>query len=171
MTPGYLDALEGVTIADLGPSSRVLIWAFRDVASGRGCDARLVMGLSSVVEPGCALACAQALRTWQQAVSESSRRDLAFGGLPHRGVTWDEIALLTMIAAGSSSQIAYAIWWRRLGCAGAPAHRLQAIAVAKFLKLPGETTLFPGVTDAIVPRHEPEAMAQARAPGSPRAGD
>ena len=46
MIPGYLDALEGVTISDVGPSSRVLIWAFRNIASGRGCDARLAMGLS-----------------------------------------------------------------------------------------------------------------------------
>lgn len=62
MIPGYLDALEGVNIGDVGPSSRVLIWAFRNIALGRGCDARLAMGLSSVVAPGSALECAQAVR-------------------------------------------------------------------------------------------------------------
>lgn len=85
MIPGYLDALEGVTIGDVGPSSRVLIWAFRNIASGRGCDARLAMGLSSVAEPGSALECAQAVRGWLDAVREGSGRDFAFGGLPHRG--------------------------------------------------------------------------------------
>jgi hypothetical protein len=168
MIPGYLDALEGVTIGDVGPSSRVLIWAFRNIASGRGCDARLAMGLSSVVEPGCALECAQAVRGWLNAVMESSGRDFAFGGLPHRGVTWDEIGLLTMIAAGARNQIAYAIWWRRMGGHGAPLQRLQAIAIAEFLKLHGERIHIPGVTDVIVPRHEPEALSQARAPDAPR---
>lgn len=166
MIPGYLDALEGVTISDVGPSSRVLIWAFRNIASGRGCDARLAMGLSSVAAPGSALECAQAVRGWLDAVRESSGREFAFGGLPHRGVTWDEIGLLTMIAAGARNQIAYAIWWRRMGGQGAPLQRLQAIAIAEFLKLHGETLHIPGVTDAIVPRHEPEALADA-----PRAGE
>lgn len=166
MIPGYLDALEGLTIGDVGPSSRVLIWALRNIASGRGCDARLAMGLSSVVEPGSALDCAQALRGWLDAVTESSRRDLAFGGVPHRGVTWDEIGLLTMIAAGARNQVAYALWWRRMGCAGAPLQRLHAISIAEFLKLHGEAPLIPGVTDAIVPRHEPEARSQA-----PQAGE
>ena len=73
MIPGYLDALEGVTISDVGPSSRVLIWAFRNIASGRGCDARLAMGLSSVAAPGSALECAQAVRGWLAEVGTPER--------------------------------------------------------------------------------------------------
>lgn len=73
-----------------------------------------------------------------------------------------------MIAAGASNQIAYAIWWRRMGGQGAPLMRLQAIAIAEFLKLHGETLHIPGVTDTIAPRHEPEALSQARTPDAPR---
>lgn len=168
---GGSDVLEDVTIGDVGPSSRVLIWAFRNIASGRRCDARLAMGLSSVVEPGSALDCARAVRVWLNTVREASKRDLCFGGLPHRGLTWDEIALLTTIAAGAGSAVAYAIWWRRLGCEGVPVQRLPAITIAELLKLRREIPKIPGVTAPVAPRHEPEVHAQARTPDTPRAGE
>ncbi len=162
------EILDDVSIGDLGPSSRVLIWAFRNVASGRGCDARLAMGLSSVVEPGLALECARAVHVWFNRVSEESRRDLRLGGCPHRGLTWDEIALLTTIAAGAGNAVAYALWWRRLGCEGVPVQRLTAVAIAEFLKLRGEAPRIPGVTAPAAPRHEPEVFAQAPAPDASR---
>lgn len=152
--------IPGVGVADLDPAGHALIWSFRAIACRRVCDARIAMGMSSVLALKQAALSATILRRLWSALHAASPRAIIVGAPPDRGLTWDEAALLSLITTNGSAATRVDVWLRRLGVESVGAAlRRDLSLIAEIFAEHGAAPVIPGVTVKARPRREHEGQA------------
>jgi hypothetical protein len=164
--------IPGIGIVDLDPASRALVWSFRAIACRRVCDARIAMGLSSLVPLKQAALTAAILRRLWEALQTASPRAIQVAAAPDRGLSWDEAALLMLITTDRTQAARIETWWRRLGVDSVgETLRRDLTLVSEIFAEHGAAPVIPGVTVRARPQHEPEAVGSqlSRTSSSPGA--
>jgi hypothetical protein len=168
------ELIPGASPCALGPAERVALFSFRLLASGGGRCPTLQMVLSDILGKQGPVAHA-GLDLLVRSMNAQARRKLAVGCPCMKGLTWDEAAVLGLIAAAQHAEPALiARWFDRLGV-HTPRHDAQrglvwaatAFSVAGFLFDPDVGDL--GLA-AIKARRAPRLRSDANRPDNRGAG-
>lgn len=157
------DDIPGAGVAELDAGTRAFVWAVRAIACRRVCDARIAMGLGSLVPLKRAALTTTVLRRLLGSISASTHRAIAIGAAPAGGLSWDEAALLALFATDRADAARARVWLDRLGVASPGEALLRDwVLIAETFAENGAAPLIEGVTIPAQPRHEPEVRACAQ---------
>jgi hypothetical protein len=109
------ELIDDLSVADLSPLARALLFALRMIAAGRGACPRIPMVLAESLGPSLARCATEGMSKLVPHLPEQCARRITLAPLCCAGVSWDEAAILALIdAAAEESATGIAHWFGKL---------------------------------------------------------